>query len=175
MDNRDDHRPSEKSSPWRQPIVWLVIALPAAVVVAGIAMLIVAGRDGGSDTVTGEVRRTAQIQTADLGPDALARNEKLSAIVRIDAEHGMIEVLPVSGRFERDARLRLALQHPARASEDRILLLEPSTLGWRAQAQVEGGHDWKLQLGPEDARWRLQGRLPKDQQAAHLRPALQAP
>lgn len=175
MDDQDNNPLPEKSSPWRQPIVWLVIALPAVVVVAGIAMVVVASRDGGSDAVPGEVRRTAQIQTADLGPDALARNEKLSAIVRIDAEHELVEVLPVSGRFDRGARLRLTLQHPARASEDRILLLEPGALGWRTQARIEGSHDWKVQLGPEDARWRLQGRLPKDQQATHLRPALQEP
>ena len=178
----DDHnhehnhnQPPEKSSPWRQPIVWLVIALPAVVVVAGIAMVIVASRDGGSDAVPGEVRRTAQIQTADLGPDAVAREAKLSAIVRTDTEHELVEVLPVSGRFDRAARLRLTLQHPARASEDRVLLLEPGQLGWRTQARIDGSHDWKMQLAPEDAHWRLQGRLPKGQQATHLRPALQAP
>jgi len=36
-------------------------------------------------------------------------------------------------------------------------------------------HDWKLQLSDADERWRLRGRLPKGQQAAHLEPALQAP
>lgn len=167
--------PAEKSSPWRQPIVWLVVALPAVVVVAGIAMVVVASREGSSDAVPGQVQRTAQIQTTDLGPDAVARKAKLSAIVRTDAEHELVEVLPVSGSFDRGARLRLTLQHPARASEDQVLLLEPGQLGWRTQARIDASHDWKVQLGPEDTRWRLQGRLPKGQQAAHLQPALQAP
>lgn len=164
--------PSPHPSPWRQPIVWLVVALVGAAVVGGVAMVIVAG-NGSSDAVADPVRRTAQIQTADLGPDGVARREKLSAIVRTDAERGLVEVLPVSGEFDRLAPLRLSLVHPARAREDRILHLQPTELGWRADTAVDGSHDWNVQLGPENARWRLQGRLPKGQQATHLRPAVQ--
>jgi len=161
-------------SPWRQPIVWLVVALVAAAVIGGVSMVIVAS-DGSSDAVADPVRRTAQIQTVDLGPDAVARREKLSAVVRVDAARALVEVLPVSGAFDRSAPLRLTLVHPARASEDLGLLLQPTELGWRVDAAVDGGHDWNVQLGPPDARWRLLGRLPKGQLATHLRPALPAP
>lgn len=164
--------PPHHSSPWRQPIVWLVVVLVAAAVIGGISMVIVAN-DGSTDAVSDPVQRTAQIQTTDLGPDGVARSEKLSAIVRVDAELGLVEVLPVSGEFDRAAPLQLTLAHPTRASADRVLRLQPTELGWRLDATVDGGHDWKVQLGPPDARWRLRGRLPKGQQATNLRPALQ--
>lgn len=165
-------RSSQHPSPWRQPIVWLVVVLVGAAVVGGVVMVIVAG-NGSGDAVADPVRRTAQIQTTDLGPDGVAKREKLSAVVRSDVEHGLVEVLPVSGEFDRLAPLRLNLVHPARASEDRILHLQPTELGWRADTAVDDSHDWNIQLGPENARWRLQGRLPKGQQATHLHPAVQ--
>ena len=167
-------KPPGSQPPWRMPIVWLVAGLPAAVVIASIGLIFIAG-DGNNDVVRDEVQRTAQIQTSDLGPDTVAQQEKLSAIVRTDAEQGIIEVLPVSGQFDRAAPLRLTLAHPTRSSEDRNLVLKPDELGWRVVAEIDASHDWKVQLGPQDGRWRLQGRLPKHQQATHLRPSLQAP
>lgn len=160
-------------SPWRMPIVWLVIALPAAVVIASIGLIFIAGGDG-NDVVRDDVQRTAQIQTADLSADAVASEQKLSAIVRTDAEGGFVEVLPVSGSFDRNAPLRLTLAHPADSARDTVLLLAPGELGWRADAQLDDSHDWKVELGPEDSHWRLRGRLPKGQQATNLRPSLQA-
>ena len=165
---------TRSQSPWRMPIIWLVAGLPAAVVIASIGLIFIAG-DGNNDVVRDEVQRTAQIQTSDLGPDTVAQQEKLSAIVRIDAEQGIIEVLPVSGQFDRAAPLRLTLAHPTRSEEDRSLVLEPNPLGWRALAEIDASHDWKVQLDPQDGHWRLRGRLPKQQQATHLRPSLQAP
>ena len=175
-----NEQPTTPSSPWRQPVVWLVIALVAAAVAGGITMVVIAGGDGAMDAVPDAVRRTAQVQVADLGPDAYAQREQLSAIVRIDAKLGFVEALPVSGRFDRASTLRLQLQHPLRASEDVLLELQPGDDGWRADAgdallAASAVHDWKLQLSDADERWRLRGRLPKGQQAAHLEPALQAP
>lgn len=155
-------------------MVWLVIALPAAVVIAGIRMLLVAGDDGAIDTSTDRVQRMAQVQTTDLGPDEAASAGKFSAIVRIDRELELVEVLPVSGDFDRASPLRLHLAHPARADQDVTLVLPPGELGWRTDAGIDDSHDWNVQLGPEGAQWRLQGRLPKGQLATHLRPRLQS-
>lgn len=166
--------PGRKPSPWRQPIMWVVVGLPAAVVVAGIMMIVIAGGEGGIDTSGDEVRRMAQVQTTDLSPDETARDGKFSAIVRTDPELGIVEVLPVSGDFDRRSPLRLTLAHPALESADLPLLLQPTDTGWRTDAQVDVSHDWNVQLAPEDAHWRLQGRLPKDQLATNLRPKLQA-
>jgi hypothetical protein len=150
-------------------MVWLVAAIPAASVVAGIALVVVAIRAGGSDPVADKVRRTAQVQMADLGPDAAARRLRLSAVVRSGGQ--TVEVLPVDGAFERDMPLTLALLHPADAGLDRSLVLAPAGTGWRIKESLDLSHDWNLRLGPADGRWRLQGRWPAGQQAAYLRPA----
>ena len=159
-------------SPWRQPIVWLVVALVAAAVVGGVVMVRVAGSDGPMDAVPDEVQRTGQVQQADLGPDAVAAARQLTAIVRVDAKAGTVEVLPVTGDFERDRPLRLQLHHPLRAADDRTLDLAPTELGWQAETTLDRSHDWNLQLGPADGTWRLRGRLPRGQLAARVHPAL---
>ncbi|MEO7637579.1 MAG: FixH family protein [Pseudoxanthomonas sp.] len=151
-----------------------MIGLPLASVVAGIIMIVVAGGSDAIDTSPDQVRRTAQIQTTDLGPDQVAGAAKLSAIVRLDPEHKRVEVLPVSGDFERNSPLRLALAHPTRADLDLELMLQPTELGWRTVADIDASHDWNVRLGPLDAHWRLQGRLPKGQLATNVRPRLEA-
>lgn len=161
---------TETKSFWREPMVWLVIGLPLASVVAGVGLVIVASRSGSSDSLTDNVQRVAQIQTTDLGPDNVAETRKLSAIMRI--EEGMLEVIPVTGEFDRKAPLRLTLLHPVQKQGDRVLELLPSARGWALQASLDDAHDWKLQLQPVDAGWRLKGRLPKQQHAARLAPSV---
>ena len=159
------HRPA-----WREPMVWLVTALPAAVLVAGISTLVIAVRAGGDDALPDDVRRTAQIQVADLDPDARAQALGLAVLLRVDGD--ALEVLPVSGAIDRTAPMRLRLRHPTAAAADRDMTLTPTALGWRAPHALDGGHDWRLELGPDDGQWRLVGRLQAQQRAARLSPAL---
>ena len=79
--------------PWREPMVWLVVGLPAAVVAASIAMIVMLVRSGPLDNVPDDVRRTSQMQVADLSPDMEARRLQLSALLR--AEDGVIELRTV--------------------------------------------------------------------------------
>ena len=162
--------PERHGSLWREPMIWLIVALPAAVLVAGISTLLIALRAGGDDALPDTVRRTAQIQVADLGVDARAQALGLTALLRVDGD--ALELLPVTGAFDRSAPLRLELRHPTTADDDREFILMPSTRGWRAPHALDGRHDWRLELGPKDARWRLVGRLPAQQRAARLSPAL---
>lgn len=160
----------------RNPAAWLVIALPIASVVAGVALVVIAVRSGSSDAVIDTVQRTAQIQVSELGPDERASAMKLSAVLRIEAD--MVELLPVGGGFadgqvRRDEPLTLRLSHPSEAALDRSLQLKPTELGWRAPVELPLDHDWLLQLGPTDKAWRLKGRLHAGQRAAHLGPSLE--
>lgn len=156
-------------SPLREPMVWLMIGLPAASVIAGIALLVVAVRSGGADTVIDNVRRTAQMQVTELGPDARAQSMNLSAVLRLGAA---IDVLPVNGQFARNQPLILTLSHPTDATQDRQLLLQPTELGWRIASDVRASHDWIAQLEPADRQWRVRGRLKAGQRAVHLGPTL---
>lgn len=159
----------------RNPIVWLLVGLPLAVIVAGFVTLGVAIESGGNDASPDEVRRTAQIQTTELGPDARAGEMKLSAVFSV--QDGHVEVLPASGALVDDTALRarplrLFVQHPLRAAEDREVQLTPTAAGWRADLTLDASHDWLLQLAPEGLAWRLRARLPAGQRGVLLAPAV---
>ena len=164
-DSKKDARPF-----WREPMVWLVLGIPLASIVVGVGLVVVATRSGGNDAVGDEVRRVSQIQTTDLGPDQAARQRGLLAVLRV--EDGAVEVLPASAGFDRAAPLRATFEHPLHAEADLQLQLQPGTLGWRADARIDNGHAWRVQLAPADGSWRLRGRLERGQQAARLAPAL---
>lgn len=176
-------------------MVWLVIALPALAVVVGITMLVIAIRSGGDDAVIDPVQRTAQIQTISLGPDARARELKLSAVLQVDG--GQVLLLPATGEWGRgttiagpagtnssggakagdgnhEQPLTLLVSHPTDAGQDLRLQLQPTELGWRIELEdpLDLGHDWLLQLTPPDGSWRLHGRLPATRNAVRLGPAL---
>ena len=163
---------TEKKSIWRMPIMWLAVGLPLASIIAGVGLVITAVNTGGFYCLSDKVDRMSQIQTTDLGPDNQAQVLKLSAIMRVDG--GMVEVLPVTGEFKRNAPLRLSLEHPLQAQEDRVLELKPSVHGWQVEADIDETHDWRLQLTPADTQWRLKGRLPKQQHATRLAPSVPA-
>ncbi len=173
----DDRRPSgddtdrTRQSPWRNPMVWLMVGFPLAAVVAGTATLFIAIDAGGSDAIPDAVRRTAQIQTVELGPDERAAERRLSAVFSVQED--AVEVLVATGDFDRTQPLRLSLQHPIEAAQDITLVLQPNARGgWSAAHTLDVGHDWRVQLSDEAGQWRLLGRLPRDRRGVLLRPAL---
>lgn len=158
-------------SKWTNPVMWLVVGIPVMSMVFGIGLVVIANRDS-DDAIADKVQRTAQIQVADLGPDALAARQGFSAVMRVGK--GAIEVIPVKGEFDRKAPLRLSLLHPAHSSDDTVLTLAPTETGWRVEHAVDLGNEWNVRLEPADGRWRILGRLPKGQQAVLLQPALRS-
>jgi len=74
--------PQPKRSLFGIPVMWLVIGLPLASIVAGVGLVIVAIRSGGADVVRDEVQRTSQIQVTDLSADEQAMRRNLSALMR---------------------------------------------------------------------------------------------
>ena len=167
---------NQRRHPLREPMVWLVIALPLAAVIASLWLVMLSLRGGSIDAVIDDVQRTGQIQTTDLGPDARAAELRLSAVLQ--SENGMLRVFPASGEFRLDAPLQLKLLHPHEQDADEVLTLAPDELGWKVEYTADPGHDWNLQLADGDAttegEWRLRGRLPRGLHAAHLGPALDA-
>lgn len=150
----------------RNPALWLVIGLPLLSIVAGISLLTIATRAGGLDASPDEVRRMAQIQQTDLGPDYRAMQMNLSAVLR--EQDGAVYLNPVTGNFPR-AAMTLHVRHPTRAADDRELLLLPQDDGqWKAELVLDASHDWNIELAAADGAWRLHGRLPAGQQAVRL-------
>jgi len=166
MDAKDTRR-----SPWREPMVWLLVAIPALAVLASVALLVAADRtSGNNDLVPDRVQRTGQAQVADLGPSDRARSLGLGAVVRVSA--GGVDAFPAGGRFDRTQPLELLLAHPLEAAKDQSFELKPSALGWHADAEVDPGHDWNARLQPKDGSWRIEGRLLRGQRAVFVHPAL---
>lgn len=168
---------TEPRRAWKEPMVWLVVVIPALSVIASIALLVAASRSSGNnDMVADKVQRTGQIQVADIGPDARAKELKLGAVLQ--SGEGTLHVFPAGGDFLRSQPLQLKLLHPNRQDDDVSLTLVPDELGWHAEHAVDPGHDWNVQLSDgdatTDASWRLRGRLPRGQRATHLGPALDA-
>ena len=153
--------------PWyREPMLWLVIALPLAVVIAGFATLFIAIDAGGGDPVRQPVQRTAQMQTADLAPEARASQLGLSAELQRSQDTGAVRVRLSDASAAVDvpaadaARLRLTLAHPTRAAADTETWLTRQGGEWLGRLPVrDAPHDWLLSLEPDGAAWRLHGRL----------------
>lgn len=152
------------------PVLLLIVGLPAATLVAGVATLRVAGSDG-LDVVGDPVRRIAQVQVVDHGPDQAARAAGLSALARRTG--GRLEVR-LDGT---DAPyLDLRLEHPLDAARDRRLRLVREDAGrftapWPDEAVV-----WHLALSPPANHWRLVGRWPQEGEGPiPLQPALAGP
>lgn len=161
---------TQQRHPLREPMVWLMIGIPLASVIAGVGLVIVAVKHSTDDQVIDQVQRTAQIQVSDLGADQRADALGLSAVLQFNANQ--LRVLPATGQFTRTALLRVRLLHPTNGKRDLSFDLQPDATGWSGVATMDGSHAWKLQLEPSDGAWRLVGRLPAGQHAAHLGPAL---
>lgn len=160
-----------RQSPWRNPMVWLMVGFPLAAVVAGTATLLIAIDAGGSDAIPDAVRRTAQVQTVELGPDERAAERRLSAVFSVQED--VVDVLVATGDFDRTQPLKLSLQHPIEAAQDIALVLQPNARGgWSAAHTLDVGHAWRVQLSDEAGQWRLLARLPRGQRGVLLRPVL---
>ena len=152
---------------WREPMLWLVAVLPLTVIVAAAFTLNLAR--GGTDAVVAAVRRTAQVQIADLSSDRAALALDAQAQLTIDGATRVAQLTLI--RVDEPAGLELLLIHPVDASRDRRVPLVRDGDRWTTPLPPSS-HDWLLQLSPPDGRWRLVGRLTPGQEQVHLRSAL---
>jgi len=152
---------------WREPMLWLVIALPALGVLAGLLIVVAALRSGGADALSTDVRRTGQIQQENLAPDLAAARAGLVGALHLDAAGGLR--LDLSGTAPvTDETLHLRLIHTSQARRDREIVLRRDDGQWRGRLDAAADTSWSLRLQPADGRWRLGGRLPAGAVAAPL-------
>lgn len=156
--------------PWyREPMLALVIGLPAAAVVAGFVTL---GLAVGGDAGDSRVRRVAQTQTANLAPDHAAARLALGAELLLDGDGA------VTLRFEdpapEESVLRLELRHGTDAGRDcgaRLVHAGDGVFVGRLEATRAPGA-YNAELAPEDGDWRLVGRLAAQGDRVRLEAAL---
>lgn len=145
---------------YRQPLVWMIIAIPGSAVLVGVAMLVLAAASYDGLVVDDYYKRGLEINR-DLERDRTAASLGLSAGVVFDASNQTIRVDVVAGNSPAllPDRLTLRLLHPTRSGLDQIVDLRPAGDGryLGKLSGLEAGH-WHLQL--ETAAWRIVGRMP---------------
>lgn len=158
--------------PWyREPMAWLVVGLPAIVVGAAIATLVIAIRAGGTDAWPAQVRRTAQVQVEDLAADRAAIAMGISGTLAIDADTGAVRVT-LDNAPASTVQVRLDLIHPARAEGDVQLTLVRSGEAFLGRLDVSATQVWSVQASDAEGAWRVAGRFEPGLGEVALAPAL---
>ena len=163
---------TESKHPWyREPMVWLLIALPAVVIAGTVFAIVLATRAGGGDAFPSAVRRTAQIQADDLAPDRKAIALDLHGSLSIDPSTGAVwlalENLPAS-----TLKLHLDLIHPARAAEDMSTDLVRAGENFAGRIENATGKVWSVLVSDAESTWSVTGRFDPATNSATLAPAL---
>jgi len=156
-------------TPWyRMPIVWMIFALPAVTVPAGLITLVLAMR-GADPVVHDDFRVDGMAINHDPVRDAAARDLDVHATLSVDGKTASVTLR--EGRAAIPSRLVVLLSHATLATEDREIRLERTT-GNTYSAPLDmlpPGH-WYLEVAPPDRAWRLTGELVSGRATIELGP-----
>ena len=160
----------QQNKPWtREPLVWMLIAIPASAVIMGVIMLTLAVQSYSGLVVDDYYRHGKQINRV-IARDRLAWELGLEAELALAAD-GTVRVAFVSGAdLLPTGDIELAFVHATRPGLDRSLRLERTGSGrYRGRVELAGSGRWNIALQTAD--WRLTGSLRAPQQdGAWLRP-----
>jgi hypothetical protein len=145
-----------RARPWyREPMLWLVILLPAAAVVAALASVVIAfvTRDA---VVADEYRKEGLAINLDPTRDLAA--QRLGVGAELSFAAGTVSVRLDPGTAAPPTQLVLLLSHATRAEQDRLVRLTAGPNGSYSAAlpALAPGH-WYLEVSPADRAWRLTG------------------
>jgi hypothetical protein len=155
----------EKSVWYREPYVWLLIAIPASAVVAGFVTLALAIATNDGLVVDDYYWQGTHINRV-LSRDRAAATHALSADLSFDYFRGVVQAqLHARESASLPPRVRFALLHATRAGFDRTLELDRTAQGsYVSTLPVLAPGHWYLQLEAED--WRLLGSIHIPQETA---------
>lgn len=155
---------SPSSARWyREPLVWLVLAIPAAAVIAGAAMLVLANATWDGLVADDYYQRGLQINRA-LARDAEAARLGLEAAVEFPAPGDVVVRISAAGDAPAalsDDRLGLRFARAARAGKDvrTILTLDAGGI-WRGALPELAPGKWYVELGNDTWRLAAPARMP---------------
>jgi hypothetical protein len=143
---------------YRQPMVWLIIAIPLAAVVMGVTTIILAVVSDDGMVTDDYYRRGLEINRS-LERDRAAVVYGLNADVEFDPDERVVEVrLRAESAFRFPDRMQLSLSHSTRSGLDRSLTLaRAAAQTYQARLPELAMGRWYLQLHAEA--WRLNGVL----------------
>ena len=152
------HTETIQKRPWyREPWVWLMIALPASAVIGGMITIYLAivSSDG---LVEDDYYKRGKTINLELARDQLAAHQQLQAIVRINSQTRQVTVRLESRDQVYPERVRFLLLHPTRAGKDQRIQLELDEKGvYIGTVTPVEPANWHVQLETDD--WRLSGRV----------------
>lgn len=160
-----------RAARWWHPELALVLAIPAAALLGGIATLRMAQGDLSAEE---GVRRTAQVQVAELDPDLAAARLHLGAGLVLDRDSGQVRVRLDNAQSAPEG-LRLEFVHALHARRDLHAQLHARDDAWLAASAPDPGSRWRVVLSDNAGSWRLVGTLERGATRLRLRPALAAP
>ena len=155
---------SSSSARWyREPLVWLVLAIPAAAVIAGAVMLVLANATWDGLVADDYYQRGLQINRA-LARDAEAARLGLEAAVEFPAPGAVVVRISTVGDAPAalsDDRLGLRFARAARAGKDVRTILTPDAGGvWRGALPELAPGKWYVELGNDTWRLAAPARMP---------------
>lgn len=138
------------------PLMWFVVGLPLAVVVAGFVTLAIAIRS--SDVVVrDDFRKEGLAIYADPGRDAAAAALGAAAALTVDAASGSIRVELSIARGQPPDALVVLLSHATRAEYDRMVTLRLADGAYSGRTGALPPGRWYVEITPPDRGWRLKG------------------
>jgi hypothetical protein len=140
----------------REPMVWLMLGLPLAAVLAGVATLLIA-LGGVADPVYGSVSRSGPVPADELRQQRAAARLGLAATLEIDASGEIaLRLTPVDMPLP---ELRLTLVHPTDQRKDRSVQLVRDSGGFYRGHIADARQTRAVVIEPQDRSWRLSGRI----------------
>ena len=161
------------SLPWyKQPLVWMLVAIPCSAVVMGIVMIHLAVSTEDGLVVDDYYKYGKQINRV-LRRDHAARAMGVSGVLSVAPDRGVVRLTMNSTPRGQPARLKLRLLHATRRGFDQILVLSRTAdgpYGGKLDKPMAPGN-WNVELGNET--WRITGRMniPR-QQSVRLMPLI---
>jgi hypothetical protein len=138
---------------WREPLVWMVVGIPALTVIAGLFTWWIAAQRADSNVYVDWYKRGMAINRS-LERDARAQARDLSAELTLAGEHDLR--LKLAGGATPPS-VTVALIHPVRAEQDRKLVLERQVDGgYRIVSPQVAAGNWGVAIDAED--WRIAAR-----------------
>jgi hypothetical protein len=155
--------------PWhREPLVWMVIALPALAVVGGLSTVFIAFQSADAP-VADDVRKEGLAIHQDPARDRAATALGVSGELVVG--DGRMRLVLAPGRAPRPSTLVVVLSHATRAELDRLVPLVPADDGgYEGTLPVLRDGHWYLELTPADRAWRLTGEFRGTGATLALRP-----
>ena len=142
---------------YREPYVWLLIAIPLSSVLVGMTMLVLATRSDDGLVADDYYRRGLQINQ-DLARDRIAGQLGLNARLSFDSGTLRLQLHAADPSFQFPAQLRLRFSHATRKGRDVQLVLNArAEAAYDAPAPKLSAGRWYLEVAAAD--WRLTSAL----------------